>query len=150
MDKDRGGVLPPGVLVPDFVNRDTAALHSSAGVVLAREHGLPFEKAQGVAADGAPPTSPDAGQFLQVKVQVDAGGEAGVPTAAKAAAGGRGGDFAIAVVGIIAASSAVTMVVGAAHVRWRLGSSSSYSAVSPWPSPAFAVCKLMVDRLRSM
>ncbi|EAZ41730.1 hypothetical protein OsJ_26268 [Oryza sativa Japonica Group] len=84
--------------VADFVERDMAAPHTVAG-------GVPFDKAQSVGtAAGAAPSSPNA---AQVTIDVDFVAEA---IEAKRAVGGRGSNLASAVVGIVTASSAVTMV----------------------------------------
>nr|BAD15609.1 hypothetical protein [Oryza sativa Japonica Group]BAD16171.1 hypothetical protein [Oryza sativa Japonica Group] len=97
LDKDRAGELPLGG-VADFVERDMAAPHTVAG-------GVPFDKAQSVGtAAGAAPSSPNA---AQVTIDVDFVAEA---IEAKRAVGGRGSNLASAVVGIVTASSAVTMV----------------------------------------
>uniref|UniRef100_A0A0E0I7X0 Uncharacterized protein n=1 Tax=Oryza nivara TaxID=4536 RepID=A0A0E0I7X0_ORYNI len=97
LDKDRAGELPLGG-VADFVERDMAAPHTIAG-------GVPFDKAQSVVtAAGAAPSFPNA---AQVTIDVDIVDEA---IEAKTAVSSRGGNLASAVVGIVTASSAVTMV----------------------------------------
>uniref|UniRef100_A0A0E0ARN0 Uncharacterized protein n=1 Tax=Oryza glumipatula TaxID=40148 RepID=A0A0E0ARN0_9ORYZ len=90
LDKDRAGELPLGG-VADFVERDMAAPHTIAG-------GVPFDKAQSVVtAAGA----------AQVTIDVDFVAEA---KEAKTVVSSRGSNLASAVVGIVTASSAVTMV----------------------------------------
>uniref|UniRef100_A0A0D3GX00 Uncharacterized protein n=2 Tax=Oryza TaxID=4527 RepID=A0A0D3GX00_9ORYZ len=111
MAAPNAGLGAPNSIAGVFA-RDMAARYSSGGV-LACEHGVPFEtKAQGMVAAGAPPAP-------QVFIDVLMDAKAGASMAAKAAASagarrGRGSNLASAVVGITAASSAVTMVAGGA------------------------------------
>uniref|UniRef100_A0A0E0LRY8 Uncharacterized protein n=1 Tax=Oryza punctata TaxID=4537 RepID=A0A0E0LRY8_ORYPU len=105
------GLGAPYSIAGDFA-RDMAAPYSSGRGVIAREHGVPFEKAQGMAAAGA-------AQAPQVSIDVVMDAKACESMAAKAAAGidachARGSNLASAVVGITAASSAVTMVAAGA------------------------------------